>query len=729
MKYLMYVVAIGLCMMHTGLMAQRVFVTDQENKKPLAGATWKTNLAEGSTDAEGALMIPQNSEWLELSHIGYYALKLNAARLGALKDNEWLYMTPNTGILIDPVVVYSVKSLNPTKLNSLSQHDWLHHDAGQVLTQIEGLSAIRKSMSYAADPVFRGFKNEQIQIITNGVATTLTSCPSRMDAPSSQIPLSLFSKVMIAKGPHHFRYGPATGAVINFENAAPEFSTAGTTTSGRISAGYETNGEVYRTEGIAKMHGKKLELTANAAYSRGHAYKDGEDSLVPSAFSRGTVGLGLQWKATEQGVFSAGISRNFTRNADFPTLMMDQISDDALIAQAGYKHTPGGRFYKEWNTHAFYSSVDHVMSNKLRKNVMMSMTTEGLTKSHGARTEMVFEKAGRRKTITGLDYKEERMADTLWQNASVRRAGIFVDHSMHLEKNLNLNFSFRTDVVKGDADYPFKKFQQIYGNDLSRNDVNLSLSAGLSKQINPYLQAGIWLGRGVRSASVAERFINSNPIGLDGYEVFGNPQLKPEANNQLDLIAGYEKGKTRLRFNAFYSLATNYIYSVLNPNIPKRNMMSLGVRQYVNLDKVSRLGFEAGWDQVWFDALRHQLSMSYTRAENEATNSPLAEIAPFEVRYMLYSSFMNERLKPFAGVRYSGKQNRIAADYGEKETDAFCVAEAGVQFLLVKNLSLQANVSNLFNTTYREHLSRFINKTRPMYAPGRSLILNLSYQF
>jgi len=56
---------------------------------------------------------------------------------------------------------------------------------------------------------------------------------------------------------------------------------------------------------------------------------------------------------------------------------------------------------------------------------------------------------------------------------------------------------------------------------------------------------GLWLGRANRSGSLTERFINYFPVGLDPYEMIGNPQIRAETNNQLD--ANYSLGRPQTR--------------------------------------------------------------------------------------------------------------------------------------------------------------------------------------
>ncbi len=78
-------------------------------------------------------------------------------------------------------------------------------------------------------------------------------------------------------------------------------------------------------------------------------------------------------------------------------------------------------------------------------------------------------------------------------------------------------------------------------------------------------QLGIWLGRAQRSGSLTERYINRFAVGIDAYELVGNPDLKPETNNQIDLIFTHKKDNIFFQADVFYSYLENYISGVIVP--------------------------------------------------------------------------------------------------------------------------------------------------------------------
>ncbi|HMO33379.1 MAG TPA: TonB-dependent receptor [Lacibacter sp.] len=626
----------------------------------------------------------------------------------------------------------------------LNQADWVQHDAGQVLQQIPGFSAVRKSGAYGFDPVFRGFKNEQLNILNDGAMGAFAACPNRMDPPTSQVMINQVQQVEIIRGPHSFRYGPASGAVINFKSADPAFSER-TTGFGRITTGYEANGAVYRTEGMAGIRSAKLQLSAAGSFSGGAGYRDGNDSIIPATFNRGAGGLYLHYQPKKNHVVSLTATRNHTRNTDFPTLAMDLLGDDTWMIQAGFSVQSSAHWFSRWHTQLFTSHVNHSMGNGLRPvSKQMLSHVKASTLTSGGRTELTL--PFKNSTLfTGTDFKYETadgnrtrsmltgpmagktFIDTLWQKAQQYRIGLFVDWQLR-QGSYTFLFAARLDAVQARSGITASTFSKLYEANKGE-DLNFSVSAGASRPFGNKWQAGAWVGRDVRSASLTERFINSLPVGVDPYEMIGNPQLHAEENNQLDIQLAWRNEKTSFEWNGYAALVTNYITAVIRPDLKPRIASAPGVRQFINVPEARLLGFEATWNQKWTPKLKQQLTAVYTHGTNFTTKSPLPEIAPFDLRWKMEILLQGGQLLPYLQVRSVANQKRVARDFGENTTASFTTADLGIKWIPVQRLQVTAACNNLFDAAYREHLSRFIRPTLPLNAPGRTFVLMVGYQF
>ncbi len=721
----------------------RLILKDKASSLPVAGASYISGSQEYLSDNNGYIELKDQLS-LNIYHISYDAVILDKESIARAMEEGVIYMQPSDQTL-NPVTVYAVKGKADANNLKLKNGDWVQHDAGQVLQQIPGFSTVRKSGGFGFDPVFRGFKFDQLNILTNGGLTSLAACPSRMDPPTSQVLVSQVEKIEIQKGPHNFRYGPAFGATINFKTAEPEFKHH-TKPFGRINAGYESNGEIYRTEGMAGIKTKKAQIAATGSYSKGHDYKDGNDSIIPTGFSRGSVGLQADFKVNENDLINVSATRSFARNTDFPTLGMDLLKDDSWMLQAQHKNNAVAKWYSHWHTQLYASFVDHLMGNNLRSSTgkMSNAETSANTKVFGGRTELAINSA-RSELFLGLDFKHEMedgyrtremlagpmkgkiFIDSIWQDSRITRGGIFSEWR-YLLGEYKLALSGRIDVVHANALNPNSKFRAQYST-IESTDINPSISAGISRQWTKQWYTGLWLGRGLRSAGIPERYINYLQIGIDNYDILGNPEIKPEANNQADFIVSYKSAKTFVHINVFGSMVSNYISSVIDPSLKAVTMGAPGVRRYMNIDKALLTGFEFTWNQYLLPQLQHQFNASYTYGKNDVTDKPLPQIYPMDLRYALEGNFVDNKISPYIQLRHVLKQDRVADYFGEVATPAFTTLNIGIKTIPLKNLSLSATVNNLFNEAYREHLSRFIRPILPLNAPGRSFVIMAEYIF
>jgi len=643
-----------------------------------------------------------------------------------------------------PVSVYSVKGKTPQKTYQLKSADWIQHDATQVLTQIVGFNAIRKSGNFGFDPVFRGFKWEQLNLVTDGVVGAHQACPNRMDPPSSQIMINQIKEIELLKGPHNFRYGPSTGAVINFKMNDPVFSDK-TVVNGRVGAGYETNGTNRRTEAYVNLSTQKFQTAAALSYSAGDDYKDGSGTLLPGVFNRTALNLSAAYLLKPGKIASVNITRNFTRNTSFPTLMMDLLSDDTWMIQGKYHIASTNNWYNQWNTQVFTSMVDHQMGNALRPiSASMFSNVFSNTQTSGGRTEFVINKNNTniyfggdlkyeyangnrtRKMITGM-MAGKTFIDTLWQKSSVTRAGLFFHADRRIGK-VDFNISTRLDRVESKPAEPAYRFYNFYKN-INSVDINPSISVGATSEIANNFHAGIWLGRGIRSASITERFINFLPVGLDAYEVVGNVELNHEINRQVDIIFQLKKEKINAYINLFASSVENFITSVVLPGVKPVVSTSPGVRQFINIPEARLYGFEFSWLQKISHNLKNNLSATYTFGQDMKLNQPLPEISPLEFRNRLDQVVVDGKLSVYANMRYVANQDRISTVFNEKKTKDFTLFDLGLKYFPTKRSQISFDVTNVFDVTYREHLSRFISFTKPLNSLGRNFILIYTYQF
>jgi iron complex outermembrane receptor protein len=654
---------------------------------------------------------------------------------------------------IDTVELLPVRivTLHPRVSEPLSLEldytDQMAHDGGSLLSCFSGFSSIRKSGAYGYDPVFRGFKYEQLNIVLNGAQTASAACPNRMDPPTSQLAPNMIERVEILKGPHALRYGCSFGATVNFIPVPPRFGEE-QEVYGRISGGAESNGRVLRTEAMTGLTGTFYDLALFGAWSQGDDYQDGMGNTVDASFSRGSFGTQLGIKVGERQTFTLSATRNTARDVDFPALPMDLRTDDTWLMSLDHQVYFRGKALQSWKTTLYGSYVDHLMNNesKALDPRMVNASTKAETLNLGGRTEgsWSFEQS---RLYLGLDYRSEGargkrtreflmgvnagkiVTDNAWQDGRIQRTGVFGEYHLRaggirwiLSGRVEMNHSQLHDADPG--------YEDLYP-ETAEFQVNPGISAGASKSFTQHLSGGIWLGRAVRSGSLTERFINSFPVGLDPYEMVGNPLMEPEVNNQADLNISWKSEKTILSMDLYASYLQNYISSVIDTTLSPTIPSSPGVRRYTNLNKAFRTGFEASWVQMLPANLQLSLEIAYTYGQDLEKKEALPEIAPMDLRLGLRGNYFDQRLRPFAAFRYVTKQERISTEFGETETPSFNLLDIGLHVRPLPWMGLSLSVNNLFDQAYYEHLNRSVRGADmgPIYAPGRSVSLSFSLDF
>lgn len=725
---------------------QQIQLLDEDSKTPIEGITFNYGSQQGVSNAEGFISFELVSgEIMKLSHLNYGTWEWNELELKQYIEQKFFYLK-ETLVNLYPVTVIALRSSNkPDESIEINYQDRMEHDAAAILNQTPAVNSIQKSGNYGFDPVFRGFKYDQLNIVLNGAQSATAACPNRMDPPTSQMAPNMLERIEILKGPYALRYGTGIGGTINFVSVKNRY-TEEQDVYGRLSSAYQSNGDVFSSESQVGLSNKSYNATIFGAWAQGNDYKAGNGQIMPADFQRGSFGTNLGFKITSNQELSITANYNFARDVDFAALPMDLRSDDTWMFNAKHVITFDRNHLKSWTTTVYGSFVDHVMDNltKPLSPRMMNAITNAKTYNYGSRTEGVwgFSKS---KLYSGADLriedaKGERLReflmgpmagntayDNVWQEAQISKTAAFGEY--HLSgKTLHYVFSARLELNQAKLKDASDEFEQVYL-DTEQTQFNPSISLGAIKKLDQ-IELGLWLGRVQRSGSLTERFINFFPVGQDPYELVGNPELNPEVNNQLDVTFQWNTEKSALNIDLFASYLQDYISSVIDPTLTPRLPNSPGVRRYINIDDAFKTGFEINWTQELGFGLQQQLGLAYTYAKDLERDEPLPEIAPLDFRYTLRGAYLNGKLRPEASFRHVLKQARISKEFGETESPAFSLVDINLNYTFSKLLKVELGVNNLFDTTYYEHLNRpLTGTTMPIYEPGRNFFASVNMTF
>ena len=727
---------------------QQIRLLDLDDALPIVGAAFQYGDQQGASDLNGVISFRYSQgNVMKISHVNYDSWTLQDEELQRVTQNQ-VYYRRSSIVNLYPVTVIAVRPQDqpPNEQVPIDFQQRMAHDGAAILNQTPSINSIRKSGNYGFDPVFRGFKYDQLNVVFNGAQSASAACPNRMDPPTSQMAPNMMDRIEILKGPHALRYGTGFGATINFIPAKLRF-TSEQDIYGRISTGYEGNGDIARGETQLGFSGERYDLSVFGSWSQGDDYRSGNGETVQSDFNRGSFGanVGLKLSSNQQLRISALYNR--ARDVDFAALPMDLREDDTWMFNARHDIQINRNNLQSWNTTVYGSFVDHLMDNLLKPldPRMINAQTFAQTSNYGGRTESIWQ-FGHGKLYAGADLRVEGaqgtrtreflmgpnagkiVEDNAWQDGRISKTGLFGEY--HLGASwLGYVFSGRLEFNHADIHDPSDEFTEIY-DDAQVSQINPSLSVGVLMALGQQTSGGIWVGRAQRSGSLTERFINYFPVGQDPYEMLGNPQLDPEKNNQIDLTFEWKKPNTAVNVDVFVSYLQDFISSVIDTTLSPRLPMSPGVRRFINIDEAFKTGFEVSWTQQLPLGLQHHLGVAYTYAQDLQRDQPLPETAPMDMRYTLTGSYVNHKLKPEITFRYAMEQTRISEEFGETVTPSFTLLDVKVGYKLSDKLQVNAGVNNLFDESYYEHLNRSVRGTNlPIYAPGRNVYGNISYIF
>lgn len=724
-----------------------VRLLDRDNALAIEGATFEYGAQKGISDENGNIQFEYESGLsIFFSHINYGKWSLDDSGVLALIKNKVLYRQ-NSIVNLYPVTVIALhQNKSPVEKLELDYQERMAHDAASVLNQNPALNSIRKGGGYGFDPVFRGFKYDQLNIVLNGAQSATAACPNRMDPPTSQMAPNMIDRIEVLKGPHALRYGTGFGATINFVPVKLRF-TEEQDIYGRVSSGYEGNGSIFRSEGQLGFSGKNHDVALFGSWSQGDDYTSGNSQTIDGDFSRGSFGTNLGFKLSEDNQLRVSAIYNVARDADFPALPMDLRKDDTWMFNARHDITFDNDHLASWNTTIFASFVDHLMDNLLKPldPRMLNTATNAKTSNYGGRTEGIWN-FDTYNLFAGLDYRREgaegirtreflmgpnagnTVRDNAWQGGRIDKTAVFGEYHLNLE-NIRFVFSTRLELNSADIDEPTPEFSLVY-DDAQVTQLNPSISLGATQNVAENFTMGLWLGRAQRSAGLTERFINYFPVGQDPFELIGNPQLNPEINNQLDLTFNWRKNSTNLSIDLFAGYLQDFISSVIDPSLIPRISASPGVRQFVNIEDAFKTGFEINWTQELVLGLQQRVGMAYTYAQDLERDEPLPEIAPLDFRYTLIGNYNNGKLQPELAFRHVLEQSRISTEYGETTTPNFSLLDVKLAYDLTDAARITLGVNNIFDDNYYEHLARSVRGNNlPIFAPGRNAFAAINFVF
>ena len=773
MKSLVLILVILVCLVQISSAQEAIIqgvIIDSNTNQAIEGAQIVSALSgEGTISSkDGSFKLTSRLNFPVELTIDHISFEIKLLMVDSTQNVDLvIYLQPKVTYLDEITIIGQYENDKPFRIEKVSLKEIEKTNIsgiGNFLRHEPNVGGIKKG-AVGIDPVVRGFKYSQLNIQINGGTKIEGGCPNRMDPAMAHVELNDLHSITILKGPFALKYGPNFGGVINMTTHKPKFYQK---FENHVDAfvGGQSNHEGFK--GSIGVHGGGdiVSYYLKGNYKKYGDYKSGDDIIIPSSLTQYNIAGSVGIKPADGHILEIGLDRSWGRNVDFPALPMEERKDDTRLFNLGYLGVDFGKTVNYIQFKVYKSYVQHEMDNKNRPFSDTVVAISDIKAINTGGRLGVNLNAFKGRLELGTDYEQiskdgvrtkylimqpnlPMFYEDLWNNALIKNLGVYAEWQRKFAA-LDFIVSLRYDYNTAHSDTLIRNKPNgapVYENDNTASTFNnISFSTGLTWHLNKYNELIFSLGRGVRSPDMTERFIILLPISYDPYDYLGNPQLKPEANNEIDL--GYRFNKRNIGAidaSVFFSYVTNYITGELQPPsiVKPQTKGVLGVKKFVNIDKAYLTGFELSFatslQYKWFVNMNAAYTMGvnpkatqYVFEEGEVideriiNNDPLPEIPPFESNISFGYRFLNQKLIPEFNIRLVADQNKVSEAYYEPASPGFTTLDFILTYKYNAYLKVYAGVTNIFNANYYEHLNRrIIGSESPLYEPGRMFYMNL----
>jgi iron complex outermembrane receptor protein len=625
-------------------------------------------------------------------------------------------------------------------------------DIGEALGEMNGVAKVRKG-AVGNDVSLNGFHSRNLTVLIDG-ERIYGACPNSMDPAVFHADFAEVDRLEIAKGPFDIRHQGSLGGLVNVVTRAPGPGFHGSPSVSAGSWGYINPSAVasWGNDGVSALGGY--------SYRTSDPYRDGSGTLFtqyanyrPNAMSSTAFEVQTGWARlyfSPHPKHSAQVA--YTRQqADhvlYPYLQMDGMTDRADRLNVSYDIARDGGRIKAISARAYYSGVDHWMTDSLRVSSTgvpreYSMGTQANTGTAGGHVEVVTgDVTSGVEAFRGNWDATTSMAGSKYVPqysipfATTDHVGIFTEYEGRLGNQTKLAAGGRFDYAHSGVDAAKANTDLYFAYNGTRSvsaiDTGASGKIRVTRQVGSNLEVLAGLGHTFRVPDAVERYFALKRMGSDWV---GNPALKPTQNTGVQVGANYHYRRALASVSVHQDWVANFItvHGQGRTNVVP-GIMNTTARSYANVDARMLTGeFTVTYPVT--DRLVAAVSGAYTRA-TKATNPAVGINSPYVSEIPPASgsvSLRYDRAVVFAEARgvFAASQDRVDTDLQEATTPGYGALDLSVG-VRVKQLRMTIALDNVFNRLYLNYNSYQRDPYRTgarVPEPGRNVYPRLSYRF
>ncbi len=614
---------------------------------------------------------------------------------------------------------------------------------------------------------YRGMFGPRINVRIDGMLIH-GGGPNWMAPPLHHIPAALMEDLVVEKGIASIATGGGIGGAAKARWKRLPFSDDGWGIKGdaefSASSAAEGTSSSFVFGGVSANH--RLYLIGNL--DEGDDFESSEGDVAASRYERAVYGASYGFQSNDRNhEFNIDANRIETEDTGTPSLPMDIDWFDTETFNFRYTG-----FFGSVGIEAgvYLSSIDHGMNNfRLRRAPDFSSLPlppflgddkrRALATSDewGFRAAATFD-LGRGELAVGAEGKygehdvwveDPDFAPFFVQNfnnAETQNTSAFVQWSGNLSADWYLELGARYEAVKtstGEVDaFPARLVdmnpamwgpgtppravwmlrQQFNARDRSQTDGNVDFLAKLRHRLTDSLVVEAAAGRKTRSPIYQERYLwiplEINAGLGDGNNYIGNPDLKPEKSDQIELGFEWRRGDAWFSPRLFLREVDDYIQGV-----PVTHMAAIGVSRNANGDPTPLMfantearfrGFDVSFGFPLQSNLRVEGIASKVTGKRKDVTDYLYRINPDNARLSLV--YERERFTVTLDQVFVLDQNNLSQANTDDplnpnnsfdETDGYALTNLYLNWTTSRGLRFTVGAENLFDKGYVDHLSGF----------------------
>jgi len=602
-----------------------------------------------------------------------------------------------------------------------------------LLNKIPGVT-IEGAGMWEAIPVIRGFGQTRTLVLIDGHRQN--NLWAGRDPLTPFINVAEVERIEVLKGPASVLYGSdALGGVINFITKKADYAQ-NDTWHFKPEAGvtYSSTDEGWTGNMALSGGGQGFDFRIDATTLDHENYTDGNgDEVANSQFEARSIGIQGRYHISDEQEISLSFRHNDIDDMGVPQKDNAPWSHftkfDANTWKAAYTARELG-IIEELQLKGWIVDQERVYDGRIdniekKMYTLKSNTIE--TGAKGTSLQLTFAPADSNTLVTGIEYiyedavsaetqvKKSLTNDAIKQyvyfppvsDAHRNHVGIYAEDKHAFSNGSVLTGGIRYDYFSADAAPALFRLEKP-DSSLQSEDTNVfdkqsnqavTASLGYLYPLNSVLNLTTNLATGFRAPDIFERFSTrgGNPI------IVGAPDLKPEYSWNIESGLKLKSGRLAGSFALFYAWVDDFISLEDTPAILFNDTPTM---TYVNIPEARIYGFDGGL--TWRPAEHISLfgTIASVIGKNRTDNQRLSSIPALNGTLGIrWEDQLNTRSEWWIELNSELFDDQDNTAPGEKTTPGYALLNLRTGISYNKDIKLSVAIDNLFDRTYRNHLS------------------------